>query len=150
MEQWKPLKPHFSSDCHQPMPRQQRLEVAVLIEILDVFIVRWGFGIKWCEDLQRRIPFLEKDWGVRHRLFTLTVAVFCDSDGAVFVPAEPPNTAEFTTLAEFVKYYYHTLVSCFYKAIALLLWILCHLFYFYVLYHIFLVLKDFYYFIQIF
>ena len=83
-------------------------------------------------------------------MFTFTVGVFCDSDGLALVPDEPPNTAEFTTLAEFVKYYYHTLVSCFYKAVALLLWLLCGLFYFYVLYNIFLVFKDFYFFVQIF
>ena len=79
------------------MPRQQRLEVAFLIEILDLFIWRFGFGVKWYEDLQRRIPFLEKDWGIKHRLFTFTVGVFCDSDGHVAVPTEPPNTAEFST-----------------------------------------------------
>ena len=83
-------------------------------------------------------------------MFTFTVGVFCDSDGLALVPDEPPNTAEFTTLAEFVKYYYHTLVCCFYKAVALLLWLLCGLFYFYVLYNIFLVFKDFYFFVQIF
>ena len=132
------------------MPRQQRLEVAFLIEIFDLFLWRFGFGLKWYEDNQRRIPFLEKDWGIKHRLFTITVGVFCDSDGHVTVPVEPPNTAEFTTFGELVKYFYHTLVSYVYKTIALVLWLLIGLFYVFILYRIFLVFRDFYYFLQIF
>ena len=133
------------------MPQRiQRLEFAFLIEILDCFLWRFGFGIKWYEDPQRRIPFLEKDWGIKHKLFTITVGVFCDSDGQVLAQEEPPNTAEFTTIGEFVKFFYHTFVSYLYKAVALTLWLLVGLFYVYVLYNIFLVLRDFYFFVRIF